>query len=412
MTTAQIPTSHNDWSAWSDSFYSNPYYDELFYQQQVTPNVTERQEIVYEMQRILYRDCPYVVVAFPYGLYAYRDDKFTNWPEIVSDAIGPFSGTAGSPWFYFQIVPIGANLPPDKVSAGENTNAALNETRSFTGLGYDPDGDILTWTWEFTEPNGTVNTLDGKIVSYTFLNEGTVTVKLSVSDGVNPAVTDQITVTVAFIANAGYLVGYVTDTQDVALVGATVSVPSTSVTTNDSGYYNMTLAADTYTVTATAEGYESASDTAVVVKGQETVLNFTLTSVSGSLRGHVYDSETGAALDNVTISARVGDVTRNAVTDESGAYEILLIPVGNCSVTAARQDYDVNSTTVEIVAGEELVLDIDLTPSSGGGGGLSTAAWAAIGIVVVVVVVAAVAMLLKKRKKGEEPSPPAEPPKT
>jgi len=412
MTTAQIPTSHNDWSAWSDSFYSNPYYDELFYQQQITPDITERQEIVYEMQRVLYRDCPYVVVAYPYGLYAYRDDKFTNFPEITADSIGPFSGTAGSPWFYFQIVAIGANLPPADVSAGEDTSAALNETRSFTGLGYDPDGDELTWTWEFTEPNGTVNTLDGQIITYTFLNEGTVTVELSVSDGVNPVVTDVMVVTVSVVPNAGTLVGYVTDVQGDPLLGAAVSVPGTSATTNESGYYSMILSADTYTVTASTEGYESASDTAVVEEGLVVMLNFTLTSVSGTLRGHVYDSETGAALDNVTISARVGDVTRTAVTDESGAYEMFLVPAGTCNVTAARQGYDVNSTTVVIVAGEEHVLDIELTPSSEGGGGLSTAAWAAIGIVAVLVVVAAVAMLLKKRKKGEEPSPPAEPPKT
>jgi peptide/nickel transport system substrate-binding protein len=413
MTTAQIPTSHNDWSAWSDCFYSNPYYDELFMKQQITPNITARQQIVYEMQRILYNDTPYVVLAYPYGLYAYRDDKFTNWPVITSDAMGPFSGTAGSPWFYYQILPIGANLPPTDVSAGEDTNVALNETRAFTGSGYDPDGDNLTWTWEFTEPNGTVNTLTGQSVSYTFLNEGNVTVKLSVSDGVNPAVTDQIVITVAIIANAGQLVGYVTNTQDVALVGATVSVPGTSTTTNASGYYEMILTADSYTVTAVAQGYESASETAVVEEGQETMLNFTLASASGSLRGHVYDSKTGDALSNVTVSARVGDVTRAAVSDESGAYEILLVPVGTCNVTAARQAYVANSTSVEIVAGEELVLDIELTPTSAGAGGLSTAAWATIGIVVVVVVIAAVALLLRRRKKGEEPSPPrAEPPKT
>jgi hypothetical protein len=217
---------------------------------------------------------------------------------------------------------------------------------------------------------------------------------------------------VSVVPNAGTLVGYVTDVQGDPLLGAAVSVPGTSATTNESGYYSMILSADTYTVTASTEGYESASDTAVVEEGLVVMLNFTLTSVSGTLRGHVYDSETGAALDNVTISARVGDVTRTAVTDESGAYEMFLVPAGTCNVTAARQGYDVNSTTVVIVAGEEHVLDIELTPSSEGGGGLSTAAWAAIGIVAVLVVVAAVAMLLKKRKKGEEPSPPAEPPKT
>ena len=202
MTTGQIPTSHNDWSAWSDSFYSNPYYDDLFVQQQTTIDIPARQQIVYEMQQILYRDVPYVVLCYPYGLFAYRDDKFTNFPEMTSDAISPFSGTSGGPWFFFEILPIGANLPPRDVSAGQDTAAALNETRSFTGSAYDPEDDPLNWTWEFTEPDDTVTTLYGQTVLYTFLNEGTVTVRLSVSDGVNPAVSDTIIVTVMLIPNA------------------------------------------------------------------------------------------------------------------------------------------------------------------------------------------------------------------
>ena len=104
LTTAQISTS--TFSGWSDSFYSNPYYDQLFAEQQTTINVTARQQIVFEMQRILYRDCPYVILYYPNGLYAYRTDRYTNWPVMISEAMSPMGGSRGGPFFYFEIVPI------------------------------------------------------------------------------------------------------------------------------------------------------------------------------------------------------------------------------------------------------------------------------------------------------------------
>jgi len=417
MTTGQIPTSHNDWSAWSDSFYSNPYYDQLFIQQQTTTDIAARQQIVYEMQRILYRDAPYVVLAYPHGLYAYRvgaSDKFTNWPAIPSDAVSPFSGTSGGPWFYFQITPKSeVNLPPESVSAGASTKVALNETRSFTGRGYDPDGDLLTWTWKFTEPNATSYTRTGKTVSYTFYNLGNVIVNLSVSDGWNPAVYSQITVTVEYIADAGNLTGYVKDSQAVPVEAALVSIPGWSTTTDASGYYHMVLPSGTYEVTASAEGYGSASEPGVViVKGEEKELNFTLAVTSGTLKGHVYDAATGDALENVVVNVTIGIVTKKAVTNETGAYRILLIPAGTCDVIASKENYVTNSTTAVIVAGQETVLDIELTKVAKGGGGLSAAAWAAIigGIIAAVVIVTAVVLLMRRRKGAEPSQPPEAPP--
>ena len=417
MTTGQIPTSHNDWSAWSDCFYSNPVYDDMFIQQQLTIDLDARQQIVFEMERMLYRDSPYVVLTYPHGLYAYRvgdGDRFTNWPVIESDAVSPFSGTAGGPWFYFQVTPKAVvNLPPEGVSAGADTKVALNETRSFTGAGTDPDDDPLNWTWKFTEPNATIVTLYEKTVSYTFRNLGEVTVNLSVSDGWNPPVHSEIAVTVELIVDAGYLIGYVIDELAVPIAAALVSASGTNATTNAAGYYNMTLSAGTYVVNVTAQGYGSASEPGVVVvKDQETVLNFTLAITSGSLKGHVYDAKTGDALAGVVISVGIGSVSKSAVSNATGAYRILLIPNGTCSVSASKTGYETNSTTAVIVAGQETPLDIDLTPTAEKSKGLSTAAWAAIiGVIVIVVIV--VAVLLMRRGKGAQPSePPPEPPKT
>jgi peptide/nickel transport system substrate-binding protein len=96
MTTDQIPDSKNDWSAWSDCFYSNPYYDQLYIQQQNTIDPAARQAIVHEMQRILYLDSPYIILQNAFGKYAYRTDRFTNWPDMVAHpGMTPFSGWTG-----------------------------------------------------------------------------------------------------------------------------------------------------------------------------------------------------------------------------------------------------------------------------------------------------------------------------
>ncbi len=415
MTTGQIPTSHSDWSAWSDCFYSNPYYDQLFQQQQTTVDISARQQIVYEMQRILYQDAPYVILAYPYGLYAYRDDKFTNWPVIESDAVSPFSGTSGGPWFYLQITPLTVvNLPPADVSAGMDTKVALNETRSFTATGYDPDGDLLNWTWKFTEPDTSSATLFGKTVNYTFSHVGTVKVNLSVSDAWNPPVYDEINVTVEIVSNACWLVGYVTSNLGVFLEGAAVSVPERSTTTAPSGYYNMTLSSGTYNVTATKDGHQSKTVKDVVIAtGEVKTVNITLNCTSGTLRGVVRDADTGELLTDVVVTVGMAGTNKTSVSNETGCYQMVLVPAGTCNLRAEKSGYGTNTTTVEIVAGQEKVLDIELTKVAETKKGLSTAMFAAIIAAVVAIVVIALAVLLMRRRKGAQPSPePSEAPRT
>ena len=64
---------------WSDCNYSNPEYDSLFLEQQTTVDQQARKAIVWKMQQILYRDSPYVVLAYPQWLEAYNDADWTGW---------------------------------------------------------------------------------------------------------------------------------------------------------------------------------------------------------------------------------------------------------------------------------------------------------------------------------------------
>ena len=66
---------------WSDCMYSNPEYDRMFEEQQHLVDRQARVNMIHEMQKILYEDCPYVVLSYDPDLQAYRTDKYEGWVQ-------------------------------------------------------------------------------------------------------------------------------------------------------------------------------------------------------------------------------------------------------------------------------------------------------------------------------------------
>jgi peptide/nickel transport system substrate-binding protein len=64
---------------WSDSGYSNPAYDQLYLDQQYAVDKNERQQIVWQMQEMVFNDRPYIVLFYEDVLQAYRTDRFTGF---------------------------------------------------------------------------------------------------------------------------------------------------------------------------------------------------------------------------------------------------------------------------------------------------------------------------------------------
>ncbi len=89
FTTSQI-------MGWSDSQYSNPDYDRLFVRQAQAldpahpDDITRRKAYTDAMQKILYRDDPYVVLWYNVNLQAYRTDKWTGYALAPSGDGAPF----------------------------------------------------------------------------------------------------------------------------------------------------------------------------------------------------------------------------------------------------------------------------------------------------------------------------------
>jgi peptide/nickel transport system substrate-binding protein len=78
---------------WSDSYYCNDSYDQMFVEQKTILDPQERAAVIHEMQRMVYLDAPYVVLWYGKNLQAYRNDTFTGYvssPAPSGDVFGIF----------------------------------------------------------------------------------------------------------------------------------------------------------------------------------------------------------------------------------------------------------------------------------------------------------------------------------
>ena len=164
-------------------------------------------------------------------------------------------------------------------------------------------------------------------------------------------------------AAPGSIAGTVRDAASATpLSGAMVSDGTRTALTDASGAYTIaSVPVGSYTVTASADGYSSASATVAVVSGTTSAANFAVAQVApptaGSISGMVSDAADGMPLSGAAVS----DGTRTALTDGSGRYTIADVPPGSYTVTASATGYSSASATVTVVSGETSVADFSLT---------------------------------------------------
>ncbi|MEX0832830.1 MAG: ABC transporter substrate-binding protein [Actinomycetota bacterium] len=77
----------NQLSIWSDTAYCNKDYDKMYDTQGITVDQKERKDIVWQMQDILYRDKPYIVMYYLESLFAHSPE----WEGFVPSPQGPIN---------------------------------------------------------------------------------------------------------------------------------------------------------------------------------------------------------------------------------------------------------------------------------------------------------------------------------
>ena len=162
-------------------------------------------------------------------------------------------------------------------------------------------------------------------------------------------------------ARAG-ISGQVTDTvTHLPIVGATVSLSPGAVTTvtDVNGNYAFAVNPGTYTLTASAAGYSSASQTVTVNGGQNQVVNFKLVSLTatGSIKGTVTDTATAKAIAGASVSLSNGLAT---VTDINGSFSFPVVLDGTYTITASALGYVAQSQPVTVKPGHLTTINFQL----------------------------------------------------
>ncbi len=82
---------------WNMSGYHNPRYDDLADKSARTMDPEERQDLIWEMQRILMRDVPYLPLYNPHLIEAVRTDDFEGWVPMLEGI--------GNTWSFCNLKP-------------------------------------------------------------------------------------------------------------------------------------------------------------------------------------------------------------------------------------------------------------------------------------------------------------------
>jgi acid phosphatase len=220
--------------------------------------------------------------------------------------------------------------------------------------------------------NGGSTTSDGS-GNYTLSNvpAGNVAVTASMSGFASQTATVSVTAGATSTQNfalapsaggSGSISGRITNASiGIPISGATISFSGGSTTSDSNGNYSFSnVAAGTYSLTATHTGYVRQTQSATVVSGSATILNFGL-ATGGKVAGTVTSSN-GAAVSgaSVTITGGVVNNTVNVTTSSTGQYNSNWVPIGSYTVTVSAPGHTTQTKSANIATGSTTTLSFTL----------------------------------------------------
>ncbi len=101
----------------NETAWSNARYDRLIAQQATTLDRTQRQQIIWRAQQVMYAQAPWLVLTYPDNFEAYNTAKWTGWTRILGGN-GPAFLTMGTPDVYLGLKPATGTTKGGSSSAG------------------------------------------------------------------------------------------------------------------------------------------------------------------------------------------------------------------------------------------------------------------------------------------------------
>lgn len=162
-------------------------------------------------------------------------------------------------------------------------------------------------------------------------------------------------------ASPGNITGTVVDSKGNGIAGASVAGAGLTATTNSSGAYTLSnVPAGSVTLTASAAGFQSATETVTVTAGNTvTAPAITLGSNLGNVTGKVTDSS-----NNTISGASVSFGGGSATTDATGTYNFTNIPAGTIQLVASATGFQSVTQNVTVTGGNTTTANFTLTPAN------------------------------------------------
>lgn len=222
----------------------------------------------------------------------------------------------------------------------------------------------VTRTWPNTDPNGTV-----LITGLWADDAGTNYVLWANKSGYRNSAAEvfkimpNATTNVTLRITGGTILGVVRDDSGpIASAIVSISALGYSNMTDAEGKYRLSgIPGGTHDVTATALGYDSKTEVAVMPVGGILSKDFTLRSQTGAISGHVLINGTLEPLGGANVSVRVGESTITVVSDSNGSYIIRDLPAGEYAIVASCDGFYSNTTSGVIVTRGNETRDQNIT---------------------------------------------------
>lgn len=193
------------------------------------------------------------------------------------------------------------------------------------------------------------------------------------SVGVNPKNNEITTVNFQLIQHGGEIDGIVIDASTtLPISGATVRILQGTnlilqTSTNGAGFYSApNLAPGDYIVEATASGYQTQIQGAIVEINAITTANFALESNPGNISGIVIDALTTNPIVGALVEVFEGTILIGfADTDASGNYTISSLPPGNYTVNASATGYQSKIVEASVASNSTTTVNFALSQLAG-----------------------------------------------
>jgi ABC-type transport system substrate-binding protein len=121
-----------DWGyLWNPCWYNDERYNELWVENYLAPNLSKKQEALYEMQQIVAEDAPMIFLVRPGFISVYRTDEWENWHNQLGGLISWINE-----YSYREVTPVDDATRLDVGSGNFMLNLNMNpDVQYYTSIG-------------------------------------------------------------------------------------------------------------------------------------------------------------------------------------------------------------------------------------------------------------------------------------